>query len=225
MKHSNEQNSKETEAMISDTEKEVFILKECDPSDMADDDEDLIEEEVPFTVKPWFLEKEKEGYTFRGKHKKYIKAVENIKLRLKRGFSEKVNNIDVKVVDSKKIPHGIERDIELTKQNESGKAKLKIYDQNAKKKHISLVVNRSKESEVKFLDILANDVVKVLLDNFISGEGWAKVLNNTQREKETNGRFMCIYCTQIFVSSKNLQTHKKKFHQFFQTQSRTYTWN
>ena len=54
---------------------------------------------------------------------------------------------------------------------------------------------------------------KVILDNFISGEGCKKVWNNTKKEKETNGRFMCIFCTKIFVSSKNLQTHKNKFHQ------------
>ena len=98
-----------------------------------------------YELKPWPInEEEISGYVFKGKNKKFLKSVENLKIKLNRGFSRKIADVEIKLVDSKKIKHGVEKNIEVRKDNEVGNAKLKIYDVNAKKKHVSMVVNKSK---------------------------------------------------------------------------------
>ena len=58
--------------------------------DLTDDETDK-EEEKMYDLNPWPKEsKEKSGYVFKGKQKKFIKSVENFKLKLKRDYVEKL---------------------------------------------------------------------------------------------------------------------------------------
>ena len=72
-----------------------------------------------------------------------------------------------------------------------------------------LMINKSKKHELNFVKILAEDVIKPLLDNFISGKGWINLLKtnaiqSTQNLKKTNNH-TCNVCKKVFCSEKTLK--------------------
>ena len=68
-------------------------------------------------------------------------------------------------MDARKVPHGIEMDIELSKDKDRGLAVLKIYGPNSKKE-CTIMINKSKKHDVKYVKILSLEVIKPLLDSF-----------------------------------------------------------
>ena len=83
---------------------------------------------------------------------------------------------------------------------------------NFKKKHISMVVNKSKESDEKFTTILALEVIKILVDHFLSGEGWAKIMDDKALKQLEKEKVKCNLCDKHFATDRNLRTHKNKYH-------------
>ena len=95
---------------------------------------------------------------------------------MKTGNENILGSVSFKVLDSRKVPHGMEYEVEISKDKERGVAILKIFGPSAKK-GCTLMINKSKKFEVKFVEILTFDVVKQLLDRFGStGDGWINVL-------------------------------------------------
>lgn len=194
------------------------VPKSCKQSsvnpDVSDDEwtsEEEIDESDIYSMNPWSGQNDEiSGYSFKGKDPKFVKALENIKIKLKKGFARTVNGVEIKVSNSKAIPHGIERDVSISKESHTGKAKLAIYEQNLKKKNISMVVKKAKESDEKFIEILAKEVIKPMIDLFIKGQGWAGIID-CQNEVKT--KIQCDLCGKEFVTVKNVQVHKKKFHE------------
>ena len=121
-----------------------------------------------------------------------------------------IKYVEIKITESKKISHGIEKDVTMMKDAEKGKAKLKIYEQNSKKKHITMIVNKSKESDERFFDILNHEVIKTLVDSFISGEGWLKLCSNCPCPLNGSDKLQRNICLKIFASDKTLDTDKVK---------------
>ena len=78
---------------------------------------------------------------------------------LKRGEGTIINNVLFKVLDERVLLHGVEYDIESSKNHERGVSVLKIYGPNPKK-GCTVMVCKSREHEDKFVRILANDVIK-----------------------------------------------------------------
>ena len=74
-------------------------------------------------------------------------------------------------MDTRKMPHGIEYDIECVKNKEKGISVLKIYGPNPKK-GCTVMINKSREYENKFVSLLADDIIKFLLDNYELTDGW-----------------------------------------------------
>ena len=69
------------------------------------------------------------------------------------------------------------------------------------------MVCKSREHEDKFVRILANDVIKYLLDTFEATDEWKKLLKFSTFKKPS-----CLTCKKSFCSEKNLKTHIKKYH-------------
>ena len=115
-------------------------------------------------------------------------------------------------MDSRKIPHGIEIDVEISKENDRELAILKIFGPNTKKE-CTLLGNKSKKHDLKFVKIIAEEVIKPMLDNFISGKGWINLVktsqNKTTQKTHTN---VCKVCNKVFCTEKNLTTHFEKYH-------------
>ena len=69
--------------------------------------------------------------------------------------------------------NGVNYTIQIKKGQEIGSAVLKTWEKNSKKEY-KMVVSKPKGSDVSFVRIFG-DVIKVLLDRSISGEGWSKM--------------------------------------------------
>ena len=189
----------------------VFIRDDEAEITFVEDEEDDVQEEVETYYEENFWPKdEKEnpcGFTFKGKKKIFNKAVENVLICFKnKGKIKDMKTLTFKVNDNRKTKYGSEIDVEITKNKEKGIAVLKIF---GPKKESTIMINKSKKHDVKYVKILAVEVIKPLLDKFISGEGWkdlfTKITANVQKP-------LCKKCNKSFVSESNLKTHMKKYH-------------
>ena len=181
-----------------------------DPKDMKDveEDEDLIDitmeeggEENGYDEHKWPSE-DPSVITFKGKKKGFVKAVDGIKRIMKKGTEKVMENIQFKVVDSSKIPHGNEYEIQVVKDKEKGLAKIKIYGPN-NKKGSSIVVNKAKNQDLKFVSVIGIEIIKQLLDKFLCGDGWKNIFKKNQ---------ICKVCNKGFCNQGNLNIHMAKFH-------------
>ena len=103
---------------------ETQILFKLEPSEEAedtfvndDDDSPDISEELRYEENRWPKENPT-GYSFKGKKRPFVKIVENMKLLMKKGNEKIIGNVNFKVLDSQKVPHGVEHEVELTKNKE-----------------------------------------------------------------------------------------------------------
>ena len=69
---------------------------------------------------------------------------------------------------------------------------MKIFGPNNKKEW-TLLINKSKKHEAIFVRILSKEIIKPLLDNFISGEGWNSLFLKNSATM-TNKPYICNLC-------------------------------
>ena len=70
-----------------------------------------------------------------------------------------MDNLAFCILDNCQKDSGPELDIEITKNKESGVAVLKFYGPNSKTGECTLMINKSKKHNVKFVKILAEEVM------------------------------------------------------------------
>ena len=180
---------------------------EDDDSILEDDEDDLScsSTQKLYTYYSFPIE-EPTSVRFKGKNQIFVNSVKTLKDLLKRGEGSCVNNVSFKVLDTRKMPHGIEYDIQSSKNKDKGVSVLKVYGPN-QKKGCTVMICKSREYEIKFVSILANDIVKYLLDNFEKTDGWKNVLEFSSSKKPA-----CQVCKKLFCNEKNLKVHMKKYH-------------
>jgi hypothetical protein len=88
---------------------------------------------------------------------------------MKKGFSGKVNDTCFKVLDNRKNGAETNIEIEVTDNENRGIAVLKLYGPNKRKGNV-VMVTKSKQSDAKFVTILAKNVVLPLIKQFLTGE-------------------------------------------------------
>ena len=179
------------------------------------DDSDVdAEQEKQYDQHFWPNNDMPQGYSFKSKKQPFRKSLDNIKISFKRGSRKKINEIEV-TVKSVKTNNGTNPEIDVEifkeKENERGNAILRFYGPNNKKEQ-TLLVSKSKKHDFKFVKIIAEEVMKPLIDTFISGEGWTTLMIELPKEKRTE-QFECTRCAKTFVTDTNLGSHMKKFHE------------
>ena len=152
------------------------------------------------------------GYSYKGKKKPFVKAVEGLKILMKKGNQKIIDDVTFKVLDSRKKSNAYEYDVEVSKDKERGVATMKIFGPK-EKKGCTILLNKSKKYDIKFLEILAFGVIKRLLDCFENGDGWINFFNDVSSKDTENKRpFSCHFCNKGFVNEKNLRVHIERFH-------------
>ena len=154
------------------------------------------------------------GYSFKGKKRTFLKIVENLKVLFKKGSEKILGNVNFKILDVKKIPGGLEYEIEVGKNKEKGIAIAKIYGPNAKKM-CTILLSKSKKFDALFVQILAIDIIKQLIDRFSSGNGWIDALivpNRNIKKDDSKKTEYCYFCGNGFCSVRNLRVHIEKYH-------------
>ena len=102
-----------------------------------------------------------DGYTFKGKHI-FKRAKEGLEEFMKKGVQSEVNENKFKVLDARIKGAGLEIAVEISDKGTRGVAVLKLYGPN-KAKDYTVMVNKSKDSEHKYVILLAEKIVKPLM--------------------------------------------------------------
>ena len=162
-----------------------------------------------YKEKKWGKKEEGEyvvdGYTLKGKNI-LKKAKEDLCEFLKKGLESEVNGTKFKVLDRQEKGSGLEIDVRVVEKSEIGIGILKLYGPNKKSKEYTVMVNKHKDSSIKFVTILAEKIVKPLINQIIKGEVMIIEKEKSTREESD---FKCETCGKVFVSTKGLKGHKK----------------
>ena len=111
-----------------------------------------------YKEKIWTKDEEGEtvtdGYSFRGK-RAFGKAVEGIKEMMKKGAMGEINEVQFKVLDTRKNGAGLDIEIEVIANKNRGISVMKLYGPNSKKQNV-ITINKSYLSctacSLRFLD-------------------------------------------------------------------------
>ena len=190
----------------------VFLENDVAEATFPDDSSDIKEEaDQQYEVNYWRKEEEvPTGFTFKSKKKIFVKAVDSIKIKLKKGVEFVIDDLKIKILDRRNGQNGAEIDIEIVDKKDRGQAVLKIFGPNSRKE-CTLMINKSKKHDAKFVKILAVHIIKRLVDNFISGQSW-----NDFFEKKGLQAFKkpksCESCGKGFLNDMTLNRHIKQYH-------------
>ena len=111
-----------------------------------------------------------DGYVFKGK-RSFEPALNGLKSIMEKGKINEIENIEFKALDSQIRGAGHEIVVELKANNTRGVAILKVYGpKEDNKKENSITVTKSKDSDSKYIGILAEKVIKPLMNGYLSGK-------------------------------------------------------
>ena len=156
-----------------------------------------------------------DGYTFKGK-RLFSRALIGLKSVMIKGKTNEVGNVKFTALDTKKQGAGLEVDVQVSNNKSRGNAILKIYGpKDDTKKDNTVTVSKSKESDAKFIVILAEKVIVPLMDGFLSGDmkipDWEPNSNKGGSVMEAK-QFTWSFCDKTFKSAKGLKAHTTKMH-------------
>ena len=170
-------------------------------------------EDVPkyYSEKKWFKTNGSEetvtGYSLRGgqmlKH-----AVNGLKESLQRGVIKTIDETHIRVLDTRKVGVAFEIEVETMFKSERGNAMIKLhgpYNQKDKKDNV-IMITKIKRNHEKFVTILAENIVKPLIDKFVKDE------REDIEEVEQEDNKYCTVCEKVFKSPAGLKTHITKKH-------------
>ena len=156
-----------------------------------------------------------DGYAFRGK-KLFKRTLEGI--RVKKGAKKEVNKIKITVLDVRKNGGSDDVEIELIDNVSRGKGIIKLMGPNSNNEYV-IMVNKSKQSEHKYVKLLAEKVVKPLIKDFIAENIDLEVTEDEKVEKDDGLKIekkpdvlKCPYCDKTSYSSPGLKCHITKMH-------------
>ena len=111
---------------------------------------------------------------------------------------------------------GLVIDVQVESNKNRGNAVLKIYGpkENTKKEN-SVTISKSKESDSKFIVLLAEKVIKPLMNQFLSQD--LEVLNVRSEKNKDNTdidsrQYTCSFCEKACKTTQGLKSHITKMH-------------
>ena len=155
-----------------------------------------------------------DGYTFKGK-RQFSKALLGLKSIMIKGQANEIDNVKFTALDTRIQGVGLEIDVQIINNRKSGIAVLKIYGPKEDiRKENTVTVSKSKESDSKFIVLLAEKVVVPLMDRFLSGE--MEILASKSNSSAGLGyeakKFRCSFCEKICKSAGGLKNHTTQMH-------------
>ena len=142
-----------------------------------------------------------DGYVFRGKRTFKI-AREGLETTFKKGKNIEKNGVKLRILDTRIKGVELEIEVQVIHRNEKGVALIKLYGPNKRKENV-VSVTRSKGSEPKFVNILAENVVKPMINDLLQGEN----------ELGTDSKLhKCPHCEKTSNSLGGIKSHITKMH-------------
>lgn len=152
-----------------------------------------------------------DGYVFKGK-RSFGPALIGLKNIMQKGEDEEIENVKFKALDFQPRGSGLEFTVEVKVNKDRGVAILKVYGpKEDMKKENSVTITKSKGSESKYVVILAEKVIKPLMNGYLSGD--FQILENLQNPiKSTSKNFKCNFCEKSCKTERGLKGHITKKH-------------
>ena len=151
-----------------------------------------------------------DGYTFKGE-KSFGKALEGLRSVMIKGVTNEILNTKYKALDRKIQGAGLEIDVQILNKNQIGVAILKIYGPKENdKKDNTVTITKSKNSDSKFIVLLAEKVVRPLMNGFLTGELEIKGCTDMDVPIVAESgmkQFMCNFCEKVCKTPKGLKGH------------------
>ena len=156
-----------------------------------------------------------DGFVFRGQ-RMFGTVAEAVRETFVKGSHNSFNGIEFKVLDCRKKGIEWEIEIEVVEGNNKGIAMVKLYGPNKKKENV-LSVTKSKGNDYMFVEILAEKIIKPLMNCFLRSEG-TKMIDLMERSENSNSvkkrnLLKCPFCDKTSYSSPGLKGHITKMHQ------------
>ena len=151
-----------------------------------------------------------DGYTFKGK-KRLKKAKEGLSELLVKGLQSEVNGTKFKVLDTQVKGSGLEIDVKIEGKSERGIGILKLYGPNKKSKEYTIMVNKHRDSDVKFVTLLAERIVKPLINQYLEGQDVIPEKVQILKEASTS-KLKCKKCDKRFSTLPGLKRHVTRMH-------------
>ena len=116
-------------------------------------------------------------------------------------------------MDNKLQGAGLEIDIEMTHKNQRGIAILKIYGpKDDNKKDNTVTITKSKNSDSKYVVLLAEKIVKPLMNGFLSGDLVIQNRDELASKELSKKQFKCSFCEKVCKTTKGLKAHISRMH-------------
>ena len=153
------------------------------------------------------------GFSMRGKQG-FKKVIEYMLENLKKGVSKEFNEIEFKVLDTRKKGVGSDFEIEMKVKGSREVAFLTLFGPNVKKDNV-IMITKSKDSESKCVKILTEQFIKPFAKEIILGEFNESTVEEKQESPIVNeGNLLkCQYCEKTSYSSPGLKGRITKMHQ------------
>ena len=155
-----------------------------------------------------------DGYKFRGRQS-FTKAKEGLKDSFTKGSQHEIEGIKFRILDARQ--KGVENEIELEVEDNikngienRGMAIVKLYGPN-KRKECVVTVTKSKDSDVIFVQIIAQMVVKPYLNKFLTSENLGQLMD-IDIQSDLHKKIICNKCEKIFDTTQGLKIHMSKMH-------------
>ena len=203
--------------------------KDIENSDDSDlEDENFEEEEVDprmYDENCWgqhIKEEGPDGVTFKSKKREFEDVIEKFKKGLKKGMVRNVLQSKVQVMDTSSKNGGTEIEIEVThkcEENEKcetdskrGLVTLTIWGKNSHKES-TIMVNKHKKSDRKFVKSVAQDIIKYSIDALLKGDVMKNIFRRIPVQKANAESFKCFKCDKVFAKQNTLDNHNKVSHE------------
>ena len=154
-----------------------------------------------------------DGFKFKGKQP-FRKAKE----LLVKGAQSEIDGVKFKVLDARNKGIELEIDIEILENAKHGVdirglAVVKFYGPNKRKENV-VTITKSKESDIKYVTILAQKIIKPLIKKFLSVDD--QLIGEDVSETSERGKMVkpikCQNCEKTFNTVAGLKGHETKMH-------------
>ena len=129
-----------------------------------------------------------DGYTFKGK-RSFNKVIVGLNAVLKKGNEQENGKIKFKALDARKNGAGFEIDVEVVENGNRGLAVVKLFGPNTRKQNVVTVTKR-KGSGHEFVIILAEKIIKPLMEKYLTVDPSEEIKNEIERHK-------CPHCKKV----------------------------
>ena len=123
-----------------------------------------------------------------------------------KGAKFEVENIKCTVLDVRNKGIELEVDIQMegNGRDSRGVAVVKLYGPNKKKENVVLVT-KNKQSDIRFVTLMAENVIKPLIRKYLNAEK-ENIIENTENDNK------CEFCENVFNTKRGLKGHITKKH-------------